>query len=253
MKTNRFIFVINALVIFMINLYGGNVAADGFLKVGITPVYDPIIYKQDGEIRGIEAELAKLLAKKLNRKLQFEETLWTEHFPALLAGKIDIVMSGMSITNERLKTVSFSPPYLSTGLITLFRRNDLSAFSSADALKQSGVKIGYIADSTAQIYIKDRLKVTSAKAFSNPRPAVEELRSGEIDIFIHDSISILWQAEQHKAELVSSQEFLTEEFLAWAIRKDDLQLQDAASSLMKELKESGELAKIILKHIPSMN
>lgn len=162
-------------------------------------------------------------------------------------------MSGMSITDERLKTVSFSPPYLTTGLITLSRRNDLSTLPSEDALAQSGLKIGYVAGSTAEIYINNQLKVTSATAFPNPQPAVAELRIGGIDIFIHDSISILWQAEQYKQELVPSQEFLTEEFLAWAIRKDDLQIQDAASSLMKELKNNGELAKIIQKHLPSMN
>src|SRR5262249_54888242 len=72
--------------------------ADGgasILRVGVTPTYPPIIFKQNQQLAGVEVELARRLGARLGRPAQFVELRWDEQIPALIAGAIDIIMSGM--------------------------------------------------------------------------------------------------------------------------------------------------------------
>jgi len=100
------------------------------LRVGVFPYYPPMIFKQTDEFRGAEADLAIRLAKMLGREAQFVELGWEQLIPALMEGRIDIIMSGMTITEARKARVNFTEPYLKMGLVTLMRAQDVSQFNS---------------------------------------------------------------------------------------------------------------------------
>src|SRR5882757_559527 len=71
------------------------------LRVGITPNLPPLAFKQNGKIVGIEADFAQQLGKELGREVKFVVLDWSDQIPDLLDGKIDIIMSGMTITKTR--------------------------------------------------------------------------------------------------------------------------------------------------------
>ncbi len=100
------------------------------LRVGITANMPPLIYRQDGQITGLEVELAKGLGQFLERPIKFVEISWEDQISHLLANKIDIIMSGMSITDMRRMRVAFCAPYAKTGQMALIRREDIQRFKT---------------------------------------------------------------------------------------------------------------------------
>src|SRR5215831_6165331 len=82
------------------------------LRVGLAPQYPPIAFTQDGRVTGLEVDCAHGVAGELGRQVTFIELDWDALIPALEAGQIDIIMSGMSITDARAQRVWFVSPYL---------------------------------------------------------------------------------------------------------------------------------------------
>jgi ABC-type amino acid transport substrate-binding protein len=93
--------IILTLITLLFSSYAGaegSGAKPAVLRVGVAPDYPPIIFKLNGQMTGVEADLAKKLAQKINRSVQFVQLDWDELIPALMEEKIDIIMSGMTIT-----------------------------------------------------------------------------------------------------------------------------------------------------------
>ena len=101
------------------------------LKVGVTPIFPPMIYKENGTFAGVDADFAKALGQELGRPIQFVELDWADQIPALADGRIDIIMSSMSITLARQIRVNFSNPYLTIGQVAVVRREDKDYLYSA--------------------------------------------------------------------------------------------------------------------------
>src|SRR6478672_9863481 len=94
------------------------------LRVGVSPIFPPMVFKQGKELAGVEVDLARELGQELGREVKFIELPWDDQSEALNAGKIDIIMSSMSITQARKWVVDFARPYLIVGQMTLVRRED---------------------------------------------------------------------------------------------------------------------------------
>ena len=97
------------------------------LRVGVTPGFAPAVFEQDGEIVGIEADLARALGERLGRRVVFERFAEGELLGALEAGEVDVVMSGLSITPERARRVLFATPYMESGQLALIRAHEIAA------------------------------------------------------------------------------------------------------------------------------
>src|SRR5215468_3659337 len=89
------------------------------LRAGIAPIYPPLAFKKAGQITGIEPQFAQLLGPALGAQVTVVETPWEDLIPALRDRRIDIIMSGMSITDARKQLVSFAHPYLRVGQMML--------------------------------------------------------------------------------------------------------------------------------------
>src|SRR5262249_12516006 len=94
------------------------------LRVGVSPVFPPMVFKQGKELAGVEIDLARAFAEKLGRKVVFVELNWKDQTEALVAGKTHIIMSSMSITPARNAVMTFTKPYLKVGQMALVRRED---------------------------------------------------------------------------------------------------------------------------------
>ena len=99
------------------------------LRVGITPDFPPLVFKQGDQVAGIEVELARMLGEELGRPVKFVEVKWDEQIPALLEGKTDIIMSSMTVTRERQVRIAFAEPFMKSGLVAAVRHEDVMEIS----------------------------------------------------------------------------------------------------------------------------
>src|SRR5262249_52015304 len=95
------------------------------IRVGGTPNYPPLIFKEDGQLRGLEADFARQIGEDTGAKIVFVELPWEEEIPALEKNKVDVVMSGLSVTEDRAARVAFVTPYAEVGQMALIRNADL--------------------------------------------------------------------------------------------------------------------------------
>ena len=113
-----------------------SVSAQGApLMIGITPDYPPLIH-QGESITGIEIDLARKLGQALNRPVRLVTLKWEEQIDALLGKKIDLIMSGMSITPTREVRIRFADPYLKSGLVAAFRAEDSKKYETKEGIQK---------------------------------------------------------------------------------------------------------------------
>jgi ABC-type amino acid transport substrate-binding protein len=215
-------------------------------RIGITPDYPPLAYKFRGQLVGMEVEFANQLGKELDKQITFVQTPWAELIPALLEEKIDIIMSGMSVTEDRLKLVSFTEPYMRIGQMALVRARDQANFANLESFLDTTSRVGFVSDTTGEQVAKEIF----SRAKLVPQPTIEAgvaaLRRGMIDIFIHDAPTV-WRIGGNPGEtdLIGLYWPLTEEPLAWAVRKSDVPLQFALSHKVIDWKRNGRLHQLM--------
>lgn len=222
------------------------------LKVGITANAPPLIYRQDGRITGLEAEFAVELARYTGRELRFVEISWDDQIPSLVAGRTDIIMSGMSVTELRQYRIMFADPYLVSGQVALVRRNEFNRFSNGltDLLNLT-VRIGSVAATTGSYLAQKQFAGNSKMEYTTPQQAVKALIGNKIDAFVYDLPMNFYFGALHEAQgLVPVPAPLTREYLAWGIRKDDPGLLAAANGYLANIRESGQLQEKVQRWIP---
>ncbi|MBU0679341.1 MAG: ABC transporter substrate-binding protein [Verrucomicrobia bacterium] len=222
------------------------------LKVGVTPNAAPIVFMQQGKIMGIEADLAGALAKALNRKLEFVELEWNSQIPELKAGTIDIIMSGMSYTRTRAEEVAFTDPYLTVGQMVLIRRDDSEKYKQPEDLHVLRGRVGVEKGTTGQLVAERVFPEADIIEYSSPEETAAAIIVMELDAAVHDAPFVWWLASSHRTENLSFLPFaLTEEYLAWAVRKDDAELLSSANRVLEEWRQNGELTETIRRWLPS--
>ncbi len=220
-------------------------------RIGISPDYLPVAYKDPTfGVVGVEVDFAKQVGKELGKEIVFVETPFPELIQALVEERIDIIMSGMSITTERQQIVSFTDSYATVGQMVLVRAKDRSEFPDVQSFSQRTSKIGFVQATTGEM---------AAKAFFPhatlmPQPTIEDgiaaLRKGEIEVFIHDAPTV-WRiaGNPNEKELAGLYWPLTKEPLAWAVRKDDEPLRFALNRELEQWRANGSLKQILSRWV----
>jgi polar amino acid transport system substrate-binding protein len=244
---------------------GGPVTAyvspsESILRIGVSTNAPPLVYKQGDDIVGLETELAKGLGKFLGKSIVFVELKWTDQIPALLEGRTDIIMSGMSMTNEREYRIAFCEPYFRTGQIGLVRKSAESYVPKPGYYGilawAPAIKIGVVKGTTGEFVAKKYFSgAKEIVTFPTSRKAVAALKSGsyfgyEIDLLIHDAPIIYYLAAEQEGEFAPLPALLTEEYLAWGVRKEDAELLASANKFIEMMKKEGRLNSIIKRWIP---
>jgi ABC-type amino acid transport substrate-binding protein len=221
------------------------------LRIGVTPNYPPLIFKQAGEVTGLEADLARRLGADLLRPVEFVDLEWDELLPALQDGRVDVVMSGLSVTRDRLAQASFSRPYLETGIAVLRRKKDARKFDSQAAVARSMATAGIQEETSAEAFVQEQFPDSGARTFSDPRAAAQDLKSGRIDLFLNSGPLIVALAAEHGTDLAPMKTLLTQEQLAWAVRSGDAELLGQVNARLAAWKKDGTLARVLAHWLPT--
>ena len=221
------------------------------LKVGVSPDYPPLAYLQEGQVVGIEADNARAVSEIITQQMKMVPMPFKELIPALQAGKIDVIMSGMSVTDERAKLVTFSDAYMRMGQMAIMHKDKVSRFAQPWAVYREGVRIGIEPGTTGAAFAETELKDAELAYYTDATAAFQGLRKDEIDLYIHDAPTS-WQlaTSSENSDLISLYSPLTDEMLAWAVRKGDDALAGELNRALGLMKSNGTLRYILNRHIP---
>ena len=221
------------------------------LRVGVSETAPPLIFLQNDEPAGIEADLARQLAEALGRKIQFVSIYWPNLIHELRDGRIDIIMAGMSVTDQRKRRVAFAEPYLVVGQKAMIRAKDQETLGTTGTIRVTSQRVGVEKGSTGELFARNELR--RAKVFAMPTldKAIEALIAEQIDVVIYDSPSVQWMAGKNKdAGLMAVPGLFTTESLAWAVDKDNVGLLNAVNGILNDWKESGKLKETLARWLP---
>ena len=220
------------------------------LRVGVTSTYPPIIFRQGGQIAGVEADLARLLGTRLGRPVFFVEVTWDQQIESLMAGKTDIIMSGMSVTDARAVRIAFTEPYLEGGLMAAVRTEDARQYGSREALLRTSATVGVVERTTGDVFVQQSFPNARRVALSIASDGALALRRRTIDVFVHDGPSIAWLVSANEADLAGIWRPLNRENLAWGVRRDDPQLLAQANEILGTWKRDGTLTDVLVRWLP---
>jgi len=211
------------------------------LVVGMTGDQPPFnAVSKDGEIIGLDADMARAVAKNMGLKLSFSRMPFSELLPALHAGKVDMVISGMTMTPERNMKTAFVGPYYISG------KGILLKIKKVEMLKKEGVnsekfKVTTLKGSTSQSIIEKAAPKANLVLADSYDDALKLLLQDKVDILIADFPYCAYLADRYSdKELVTGDTKLSIEPLGIAIREDTL-LINAVDNIVKMMVISGEL------------
>ncbi|MEO1144962.1 MAG: ABC transporter substrate-binding protein [Cyanobacteria bacterium J06638_22] len=215
---------------------------DLLLKVGLNVGNVPWQYEDEqGNFVGFEVDLVKLIAARLERPIEFVELLFTELFPAVLSGRVDLAISSITITEERMATVDFAQPYYdSDQSLTVLAG---SAIRSLEGMR--GKVVAVSSATTGDAWVQEHMEeygFIDIMRYESITAAMMELKAGKYDGYISDFPSQWYYANNHP-EVVVVQRIPTEEQYSMMFAKGE-PLRDEVNALITQLKESGQIAEI---------
>jgi polar amino acid transport system substrate-binding protein len=218
------------------------------LTVGMELAYPPFeMTDEQGTPKGVSVDLANELGKALGKKIVIQNYAFDGLIPALKSGKIDLIISSMTITDERKQSIDFSDPYLSTGLCLLVGKR--SPVQSIDDLDRPGVTVAVKKGTTGHTYASRSIKKARLLVLDKEAAAVLEVVQGKADAFIYDQMSTYqnWKKNRDttRALLIPFQK----EQWGIALRKGDDQLKGQINQFLKTFREQGGFERLGDTHL----
>ena len=158
---------------------------EGKLIMATNAYFQPYEYYEGDAIIGIDPEIAKAVADKLGLELVIEDVEFDSIIAGVQAGKYDIGCAGMTVTEDRLKSVNFSTPY-ATGVQSVIVVEG-SEITDVDKLLAGTYKVGVQTGTTGDIYMTDDIGEDRVERFAKGNDAIIALQSGKIDAVVIDN------------------------------------------------------------------
>src|SRR5262252_448945 len=169
----------------------------GELLIGMELNYPPFeMIDSQGRPAGLSVEIAKSLGQFLGRDVHIDNIPFDGLIPALKTGKIDLIISSMTETPQRLESIDFSDPYLRTGLCLLL--NKRTRIDSIEQVDQEGQTVAVKQGTTGQAYAQNHFKHARVLTLDKEDACVLEVIQGKAEGFIYDQMSVFKHWQQHQ-------------------------------------------------------
>ena len=217
----------------------------GKLTMSTNAAFPPYEMTTDsGDFEGIDIEVAGAIAEKLGLELQVDDMDFDAALLAAQNGKSDIVMAGVTVTDERQKVMDFSDTY-AEGIQSIIVPED-SDIASADDL--TGKAIGTQRGTTGYIYCTDDFGEDNVIAYDNGLTAVQALNNGQVDAVVIDNAPAKSFVEANPGLKILDTAYAQEDY-AIGVAKGNTALLDAINGALEELQADGTLQAIVDKYI----
>jgi polar amino acid transport system substrate-binding protein len=213
------------------------------LRVGMELAYPPFEMADDtGRPAGVSVRIAEGLGRYLERDVVIENIAFDGLIPALKTGKIDCIISSMTATPERSRSIAFSEPYLQTGLAILAGSD--AGVTSIDDLDQPGRTVAVKKGTTAHQYAARSIRQARVLVLDRESAAVMEVVQDKADAFLYDPLSIYQHHRRHPRDTQALLEPFRRESWAIGLRQGDEQLRRDVNAFLQEFREKGGFAEL---------
>jgi arginine/ornithine transport system substrate-binding protein len=229
------------------------------LKVAIDPTYEPFTFKTaDGKPTGFDVDIASALCEQVKRKCEFVEQVWDSMIPGLTAKKYDVIISSMSITDERLKEVDFTDKYYNTPSRIVLKKS----VKYTDPASIKGKKLGVLKGSTQEKYAMGDLKPAGVvvNSYEAQDQVYLDIKSGRIDGTVADFMEVtggfLSKPEGANYQLVGPDLKMPQYFgygAGIALRKGEDKLKGELNAAIKAIRGNGTYKTLADKYFAKYN
>lgn len=212
--------------------------------------FPPYEYYENGEIVGIDAEIAQKIADKLGMKLEIEDMDFTSVIAAVESGKADMCLAGLTITPDREESVNFTVSY-ATGVQVVIVKEGSPITSVDDLFGDGNYTIGVQENTTGDIYATGDIEdegLGTVERYNKGADAVAALVSDKIDCVIIDNEPAKKYVEANEGLVILDTEYAVEDY-SIALNKEDTELFDKVNTALQELIDDGTVQQIIDKYI----
>jgi len=215
----------------------------GELVVGTAGSMPPLnMTTKEGKIIGLEADLARYMANAMDVKLRFEAMPFSELLAALEAGKVDVILSGMTITPERNLKVAFVGPYFISGKAFLTKKKTIASVKSASGINSPDNTLAALKGSTSQFFVEDVAPMAKLVTTKDYDEAVDLVLQDKVDALVADYpicvVSVLRYPDKGLISLITP---LTYEPIGIAMPANDPHLVNWVENFLNAVGGSGAL------------
>lgn len=215
----------------------------GVLTIGLDDSFPPMEYRDDkNNLVGFDIDLGNELAKKLGAKAEFVTTDFSGIIEALKANKFNMILSTLSITDQRKETILFSEPYIMEGQIVAINKNSIGSIVTPADL--TGKIVACQLGSTSEQAAKKLEGLKELKPYDKVTEAFHDLSIGRVDAVVVDELVGRYYISTSPENYAVLDEKLTDEPVGIGFKKEDAELQAAIQKAFDELKADGTLSKI---------
>jgi polar amino acid transport system substrate-binding protein len=234
----------------------GQVETKSKYVAGVEATFPPWAWVEAGEFNGIAVDAIRAIAESEGLNIEFQEMPWPSLIPALAEGKIDLIVTAVSVTEERAGVLDYTIPWWEINRVVLVQKD--STVNGVTALC-CGVTVGGQGGSTDFEWVKQELATNPGldiklREFEDPVMAVEDLKVGRVDSVVIDSDTGSKLAAEHPDVRIAAQ-FYTSPPEPYAIpvkKGDPQQLLPKLNHGIMQLYASGKWAEIVHKYIPGV-
>ena len=222
------------------------VKSSGVLTMGLDDSFPPMEYRDDkNTLIGFDIDLGNALAEKLGVKAEFVATDFSGIIEALKVGKFDLILSCLSITDERKEKILFSEPYIMEGQIVAVKKENASTIVTPADL--TGKIVAAQLGSTSEEAAKKLEGLKELKAYDKVTEAFHDLSIGRVDAVVVDELVGMYYISSSANSYAVLSDKLTDEPVGIGFKKEDVELQTAVQKAFDELKANGTLTEISKK------
>ncbi len=219
------------------------------LVVGMELAYPPFETKDDdGNPTGVSVDIIKAFGEEVGKEVEIVNTAWDGLIPSLQTDKIDLIISSMTITEERQKDVDFSDPYANAMLALLVNKD--SEVETAEDLNKEGMVIAVKTGSTGHIYAQENFTNATVNVFTDESACVTEVSQGKADAFIYDQLTI-YRNNQENLDTTKAIYIPFQDVENWgiAVKKGNTELLNELNDFIDKFSQEGGFDEISEKYL----
>lgn len=243
MKKIKVLMLAFVVIVGFILMSGCGLNSNNQLVLATEAGFAPYEFYQDGEIVGVDIDIAKEIAKRLGKELVIKDVSFDFLINEVKSGKADFAAAGISITDERKKQVDFTDEYTVSNQVVVVRSDSkLSNFNELSN-KRIAVQLGTVAD----LYVSDNYPNATLVQHKKYLSAVEDVKANKVDCLIMDEIpakNIVLQND--KLKIMDG--ILFQDRYGMIVKKGNDELRKQINTVLEEMVLDGTIDKLVLKY-----
>ena len=215
----------------------------GTIRIGVDASYPPFALDADGELRGLDIDLAAAVAREIGLPVQYRNLSFYGLYDALISGEVDVLVSALPIDAARMDDARYSSAYFNNGLVLVAADGAAAVDVKNLAGKRIAIEYASSTDSILHTWQADAGTIQRLP-YELPDYALDALRLGQADAALVDNVSYrLYQ--RGRRGWVSTSQFITVDPYAIALRRDNHDAWQLVEAALEQLRANGELARLI--------